>query len=168
VVTGIIWRENGDSLLSCSKDGIVQQLDMATQSLATYATLNTAAITWNVYDDLAFVNEQIDRATVITEKYPPKVFPQQYQYQAAGMVEGSKTSLTPRGSIHMGHIQVSSSPSSSSDINLMSDTDVLIYCAHHYRLTGDTVHNICAHNKQVALDIHREQLAQMWSVIVSD
>ena len=165
-VAGIAFKESGDSLLSCTRGGWVSQLSLA-DCYQPYEHLSSVAVDWSVRDELAAVEDAMQRdRSLLDVKDAPAVFPIQFQWRdEQAHSEGAHTSRP--GLLHVAQLSALVGTSSGEVLpgSRLSDVEVLQHCARHYRLHGDSVHRLCAHNASVALSVGRAQLAHIWDVL---
>ena len=165
-VAGIAFKESGDELLSCTRGGWVSQLSLA-DCYQPYEQLSTVAVDWSVRDELAGVEDAMQRdRSLLDARDAPAVSPLQFQWRDQ-QADGEGTDTSRPGLLHVS--QLSSLVGAGSGRGLQgsrpSDVEVLQHCARHYRLHGDSVHRLCAHNASVALSVGRAQLAHVWDVL---
>lgn len=168
VVSGIAFKQSGDELLTATRGGVVSQLRVA-ESYAPYERLTTVAVDWSVRDELVSVEDAMSRErSVIDVRDAPPVFAMQYQWREK---EADSRRISERpGLLHVrGLAGVVEGGSGGGDAmkgsSRLSDVEVIEYCARRYRLEGDCVQRLCAHNATVALSVRRPQLAHIWDVL---
>ena len=169
-VYGVAFKESGDELLTATRGGVVSQLRVA-ECYAPYERLSMVALDWSVRDELASVEDAMIRErSVIGVRDAPPVFPMQYQWREKDA--DNKGGSVPRpGLLHVRELPELLLEGASSRNGLvegqktMSDVEVVEHCARHYRLHGDSLCELCAHNAAVALSVQRPQLAHIWDVL---
>ena len=167
-VSGVAFKQSGDELLTATRGGVVSQVRVA-ECYAPYERLSTVALDWSVRDELLSVEDamQHDRS-VIDVSDAPSVFPMQYQWHEEE-AESERGGEQPPGQVHvrgLGELVSSGRQSGVSErTDTPSDVKVIEHCARHYRLHGDKVCKLCAHNAAVALSVQRPQLAHIWDVL---
>ena len=157
VVTGLHFMAQGDDLLTCSKDGVVQLFPLA-DAHAPYAHLTTVAVDWAVTGELAAVEDTMaTRASVVGQRAPPLVFPMQFQ-AAAGKGR--------HGWVHVHDVQKElCARDPTAGVGRMTDVECLVHCARRYRMTGAGVSELCAWNAQVAGECGRVELVHIWEMV---
>jgi len=162
IVTGLIFTPHGEAALTCSKDGTVQRNFLSSAS-ELLNNLSFSAVSFNNSNDLAAINEKIERVSLINAKNPPNIFPQHFQFHQnnknikKGLVNVTDTFKAMRKS--------STANSSTRPLTRHSESESFLYFARHYRLFDDSIINLCEHNQKIARDMEKHNIENLWNIV---
>ncbi|EGC35117.1 hypothetical protein DICPUDRAFT_55360 [Dictyostelium purpureum] len=172
VPTGLIWRSSS-TLISCSKDSNLL-LNEYNDAYKPYKHIRTTGISWNINNEIASINDKINR-----NQNPDNALLQQHQqhqqqqqsYQApmhasffASFNVPTPPPLPPLVKVEQGVMNVFTPKYPNID-NINDERYVFEYYAKNYKFRGDSFNNLCQHNQLVSLNVKQYHISKVWSLL---
>ncbi|GAM28329.1 hypothetical protein SAMD00019534_115050 [Acytostelium subglobosum LB1] len=162
VPTGLIWHD-ASTLITCSKDNYLLINNMPGDAYQPYHHIRTTGIGWNVQNELAVINDKINRdlnnesAVPLSAQYPSffasfNVPPVPSPPSPARTDKGTMYILSPLGA------------TKSAD-KICDPSFLFEYFAKNYRFQGMSFKKLCKHNESVALRANQYQTSKIWTLL---
>eukprot|EP01132_Coremiostelium_polycephalum_P001973 gene1973-2427_t len=154
VPTGLLWQ-NPNQLISCSKDSYLM-INNIKDAYRPHKHIRTTGLTWNIYNELALVNEKINRnlndPTVQLASQFPSFFA---SFNVATTQPLPQSTPDPKGivSVHSPLFQ-------KNEYFFLFE-----YFAKNYKFTGMPFQELCDHNERTSLQVKQFHISKIWSLI---
>ncbi|KAM9996205.1 hypothetical protein ACTFIY_002403 [Dictyostelium cf. discoideum] len=159
VPTGLIWK-SPSSLISCSKDSHLL-LNEFQDSYKPYQHIRTTGITWNVNNELASINDKINR-TQSNESLPS--LSTQFPSFFASFNVPTPPPLPPLVKVEQGIMNIYTPKYQNSEI-VYDEKYLFEHFAKHYRFRGESFNQLCDHNQFVSQSVNQHHISTMWSLL---
>ncbi|KAN0024868.1 hypothetical protein ACTFIV_009277 [Dictyostelium citrinum] len=159
VPTGLIWK-SPSSLISCSKDSHLL-LNEFQDSYKPYQHIRTTGITWNVNNELASINDKINR-TPSNESLPS--LSTQFPSFFASFNVPTPPPLPPLVKVEQGIMNIYTPKYQNSEI-VYDEKYLFEHFAKNYRFRGESFNQLCDHNQFVSQSVNQHHISTMWSLL---
>jgi len=175
VPTGLLWR-NPNALISCSKDGYLL-INNINDAYKPYQHIRTTGISWNVNNDIASINDKINRNTsqyvsnTGIDHSTTSLTTQQQQFPSFFASFNVPTIPTPPQptKVDQGVLYIhspSNLPSTVNSIDKSYDYHVLFeYFAKNYKFQGLPFDQLCEHNEKVSIQAKQYHTSKIWALM---
>ncbi|KAN0039403.1 hypothetical protein ACTA71_001597 [Dictyostelium dimigraforme] len=159
VPTGLIWK-SPSSLISCSKDSHLL-LNEFQDSYKPYQHIRTTGITWNVNNELASINDKINR-TPSNETLPS--LSTQFPSFFASFNIPTPPPLPQLVKVERGIMNIYTPKYQYSEI-VYDEKYLFEHFARNYRFRGESFNQLCDHNQFVSQTVNQHHISTMWSLL---
>ncbi|KYR02676.1 WD40 repeat-containing protein [Tieghemostelium lacteum] len=178
VPTALLWQ-NPNNLISCGKDGYVL-ISSINDAYLPYKHIRTTGVSWSVHNDLAIVNDKINRNPNYTYNSATDAIPLQHQFPSFFLSFNVPTPILPNNhnqngssasmynqnaTDQQGLLYVNSPVFQSSHESVYDQQFLFEYFAKNYRFNGMSFQDLCSHNEQVSLQVKQYHTSKIWSLM---
>ncbi|EGG16116.1 WD40 repeat-containing protein [Cavenderia fasciculata] len=159
VPTGLLWRDP-QTLITCSKDNYLL-VNNVSDAYQPYHHVRTTGIGWNVNNELATINDKINRNQNNEMIQLSAQFPSFF----STYMSGSQTPQVLGPTRERGILNIHS-PFGKGELKMIDSSPFLFeFFAKNYRFRAMPFKELCSHNEQVALQVKQFYISKIWSLI---
>lgn len=163
-----INNNNNDIIITCSKDSNIRLINLVDNCIIPSQHMNTTSISFNVYNNIAHIYDNVDRNSLILQHNPIHLtkhnfkfiqYDNEYTYIGLSTIEKQRKSIVNiRNILHRTY--------NNCKLN-QYDEIIQLHKTYKYIIINhnNTLYDICIHNANAAQYIDRLDIAHIWKVI---